>query len=86
MRYVLAWTVVCGLLFVLAGCGGGDGTSPAPALVPANAEAVALRYNFQSGRVYGYDITIRTDTEDYTETQKGWSLYRVTSAGSERFA
>ncbi len=50
----------------------------------AHGQAPEIRYDFKAGRHYGYDLTIEIDTEDYTETRSGYSLFRVDEADDEK--
>lgn len=49
-----------------------------------SAEAPALQYRFEQGKHYGYDITIKVETDDYTENYAGYLLFRGMSAQGGR--
>ena len=52
----------------------------------AAGEAPELEYRFEEDKHYGYDITLKVDTEDYTETYTGFCLYRGIPAREDRIA
>ena len=52
----------------------------------ASAEIPKLQYRFEPDKHYGYDITIKVDTELYTETYTGYSLYRGNQVQDDRIS
>lgn len=54
--------------------------------VAVSAEIPKLQYQFEPGKHYGYDITIKVDTELYTEIYTGYGLYRGNSVQDDRMS
>jgi len=52
----------------------------------AAGESPELQYKFEQDKHYGYDVTIKVDTVDYTETYAGFCLYQGIPAREGRIA
>ena len=50
----------------------------------AAGEAPKLQYGFEADKHYGYDITIKVETDDYTSTYTGHTLFWLVSAQDDR--
>ena len=59
-----------------------EGNSAAPKA--ATSSGPALRYGFEAGRYYGYDVKIVAETPEYVRTNSGYAFYKVTVADSSR--
>lgn len=55
-----------------------------PVSKPGAATGLRLRYNFEAGRYFGYDVKIVAESAEYVRTCSGYALYKLLSHEGDR--